>query len=54
MAGLAKCYLSAIPFFRYTVTGDALFATVLFGSYAMVLRSVPSAEQVDARMQSSN
>ena len=34
-AGLMKCYASAIPFFRYTVTGDALFSTVLFGSYAV-------------------
>ena len=34
LAGLAKCYVSAIPFFRYTVTGDALLSTVLFGGYA--------------------
>jgi len=34
LAGLAKCYVTAIPFFRYTVTGDAVFSTLLFGGYA--------------------
>jgi hypothetical protein len=33
-AGLAQCYLAALPFFRYTIAGDLLFGTVLFGSYA--------------------
>ena len=28
----------AIPFFRYTLLGDALFATALFGGYAVSLR----------------
>jgi len=33
-AGLWQCYAAAIPFFRYTLAGDALFAVTLFGSYA--------------------
>ena len=33
LAGLAKCYVSALPFFRYTVAGDAIFSTILFGGY---------------------
>ena len=33
-AGLAHCYVQALPFFRYTLTGDMLFALVLFGGYA--------------------
>lgn len=34
LAGLTKCYISALPFFRYTVVGDALFSVVLFGGHA--------------------
>jgi hypothetical protein len=36
-AGLVRCFVQAIPFFRYTLTGDLLFATALFGSYAIGL-----------------
>lgn len=35
LAGLAECYVNAIPFFRYTLAGDLFFAGVLFGSYAL-------------------
>jgi hypothetical protein len=34
-AGLTQCYWLALPFFRYTLAGDALFALALFGSYAL-------------------
>jgi hypothetical protein len=36
LEGLWHCYLSAIPFFRYTLAGDLGFALVLFGGYAAV------------------
>ena len=35
MAGLLQCFVSAIPFFRYTLMGDLSFATALFGGYAL-------------------
>ena len=35
--GLAECFAAALPFFRYTLTGDGLFALLLFGSYALAL-----------------
>ena len=35
LAGLWHCYVAAIPFFRYTLTGDMIFAVVLFGGYAL-------------------
>lgn len=35
VTGLLSNYLSALPFYRYTVTGDLLFAVVLFGTYAL-------------------
>ena len=38
MAGLAPCYVQAIPFFRYTLCGDLLFAVVLFGGYALAVQ----------------
>ena len=34
-AGVAKCYWQALPFFRYTLTGDMVFALATFGSYAV-------------------
>ncbi|MEO1529422.1 MAG: DUF6580 family putative transport protein [Planctomycetota bacterium] len=34
-AGLASCFANAIPFFGYTLAGDLLFATVMFGVYEL-------------------
>jgi len=34
MPGLVQCYVGALPFFRYTLTGDFVFAASLFSSYA--------------------
>jgi hypothetical protein len=34
LAGVAKCYWQALPFFRYTLSGDAVFAVLTFGLYA--------------------
>jgi hypothetical protein len=33
--GLGECYVAALPFFRYTVTGDVLFTLGLFGSWQL-------------------
>lgn len=38
-AGLAACYAAALPFFRFTLAGDAMWALALFGSHALVLRA---------------
>lgn len=35
-AGLAHCFTQALPFFRYTLAGDAMFALLFFGGYALV------------------
>lgn len=35
MAGLAQCYEMALPFFRNTLLGDALYAALFFGAYAV-------------------
>jgi hypothetical protein len=31
--GLITCYVAALPFLKYTVAGDLVWAVVLFGSY---------------------
>lgn len=37
-AGLTRCYANAVPFFRHTLAGDAIFAISLFGSYALAIQ----------------
>jgi hypothetical protein len=36
LAGLVECYTLALPFFRHTLTSDALFVGVLFSGLAIV------------------
>ncbi|MDB5225842.1 MAG: hypothetical protein JWN78_35 [Bacteroidota bacterium] len=40
-AGFTKCFAMAVPFFKYTLLGDAFFVTVLFGIYEYVSRKYP-------------
>src|SRR5205807_3482897 len=40
-SGLAACYLAGIALFRNTVTGDALYALLFFGAFAVAERFVP-------------
>lgn len=40
-AGLAACYVAGIPFFWNTLAGDALYATLLFGGFALAERAFP-------------
>lgn len=39
-AGLSACFLAALPFFRGTLEGDALYSLVLFGGFALLERHV--------------
>ena len=41
LAGLVGCYVAAIPFFRNTLAGDAIYALVLFGGFALTQRYLP-------------
>jgi hypothetical protein len=45
-AGLAGCYMSAIPFFGWTLASDILYTGVLFGLYAWLSRTVASSERL--------
>ena len=44
-AGLATCYLAGIPFFWNTLAGDAIYATLLFGAFALAERFAPRLRQ---------
>jgi hypothetical protein len=39
--GLLLCYTAAIPFFHWTLLGDAFFAAILFGGFALAERRYP-------------
>ena len=41
VAGLASCYVAAIPFFRNTLAGNAFYTLVLFGGFALAQRYLP-------------
>ena len=40
-AGLAACYLAGLPLFWNTLAGDALYAALFFGAFALAERFVP-------------
>ena len=42
MAGLAACYVAAIPFFQNTLAGDLFFSGLLFGGFALLERALPA------------
>ncbi len=41
-AGLATCYIAAIPFFQNTLLGDLVYSGVLFGSLSLIQKVLPS------------
>jgi hypothetical protein len=41
-AGLLACYVAGIPFFWNTLAGDAVYATLLFGGFALAERLFPA------------
>lgn len=40
-AGLAACFVAAIPFFQNSLAGDLFYSALLFGGFALLERSVP-------------
>jgi hypothetical protein len=40
-AGLAACYAAGIPLFRNTLAGDAFYAALFFGAFALAEHFVP-------------
>ncbi len=37
--GLSNCFLAALPFLKYTVAGDLMWTSILFGIYAAATRT---------------
>ena len=46
--GLVGCYTAALPFFRNTLLSDAVFATVLFGGFALAEKHLPALREQPA------
>jgi hypothetical protein len=46
-AGLAACFVNAIPYFSNTLAGDALYAAVLFGGYALAEKCLAQTAAVE-------
>src|SRR5215813_918538 len=46
LAGLATCYVAAIPFFWNTLAGDMIYTALLFGGYALAERSLPHTDRL--------
>lgn len=44
-AGLAACYVAAVPFFQNTLAGDLFYTALLFGGFALAERLVPAIRQ---------
>lgn len=36
LMNLVECYIAALPFFKYTLAGDLLYAGAIFGAYEVV------------------
>jgi len=51
-SGLLACYIAGVPFFSNTLAGDALYATLLFGGYALAERFIPALQQSRQRASS--
>ena len=41
MDGLIACYVAAIPYYKNTLAGDALYTLLLFGGFALAQRYLP-------------
>jgi hypothetical protein len=41
-AGLATCFMAGVPFFWNTLSGDALYAGILFGGFALAEKMLPA------------
>ena len=39
-AGLTRCFELALPFFRFTLAGDLVFAAGIFGAYRLAARAI--------------
>jgi hypothetical protein len=50
LSGLLACYIAAIPLFWNALGGDALYAALLFGGYALAERFLPALRESASAM----
>jgi hypothetical protein len=43
--GLGACYLAALPFFKNMLAGNAVYALVLFGGFALAQRYIGALQE---------
>lgn len=48
-AGLVKCFVMAIPFFKNALAGDIFYVALLFGAYELLRRRLPAEGQLQAK-----
>jgi hypothetical protein len=53
LAGLAACYLAGLPLLLNTLAGDAFYATIFFGAFALAERSFPVLREPSANSATS-
>jgi hypothetical protein len=53
-AGLASCFVAGVPYFWNTLAGDALYACVLFGGFALAERMLPAMRLQSAEVRDAN
>jgi len=51
LAGMAECYVAAVPFFRNTLLGDLFYTGVMFGLYATAKKFIPSLTTVQDTLE---
>jgi hypothetical protein len=49
MQGLVNCFVAGVPFFWNTLAGDALYAGILFGGFALAEKILPALRLPAAR-----
>lgn len=54
LAGLATCYAAALPFFRHSLIGLALYGSLLFGGYALIERKFAPARSAPTVVPNPN
>lgn len=53
-AGLVNCFVAGVPYFWNTLSGDAVFACVLFGGFAFAERILPAMRLQSAEARDAN
>jgi hypothetical protein len=51
LAGLAQCFIAALPFLQNTVLGDVLWATILFGGWYAIKHAIGARRLAEGRAQ---